>query len=120
MKDMAVSATEPVLSDVGQDALSQAGVSKDKFDQEAQKAEQSPEIKKMVDAAMADGELSEQEQDQIGAKVADKALEAMGVNFDGLNEDQKMALADYCGNCLDGQANEAVDETAGQSAETVG
>jgi hypothetical protein len=108
MSDMKV---EP-LSATGQDALSERGVSQSDFDKEAQKAEESPEIKAKIDEAWKDGKLSEEEQDEIGELVADKALEKLtGTGIEGLEEDQKMALADYCGNCLDKQANDAVEES---------
>jgi hypothetical protein len=101
------------LSEVGQDALDQQGVSKTDFDEEAQKAEQDPLIKGKIDEAWKDGKLSEEEQDDIGELVADKALRALGSEegVDGLTQDQKMALADYCGNCFDKQADESVEES---------
>jgi hypothetical protein len=109
MNDMKV---EP-LSAAGQEALRELNVSQSDFDKEAQKAEESPEIKAKIDAAWRDGKLSEEEQDDIGELVADKALEKLtgGEGIEGLEEDQKMALADYCGNCLDKQANESVEES---------
>lgn len=110
MNDMKV---EP-LSATGQEALQEQGVSQSDFDKEAQKAEkEDPAIKAKLDEAWKDGKLSEEEQDDIGEMVADKALEKLtgGEGIEGLNENQKMALADYCGNCLDKQANEAVEES---------
>jgi hypothetical protein len=108
-----VSGIEPTLSAAGQDALREEGVSQSDFDREAQKAEtEDPLIKGKIDAAWKDGKLSEQEQDEIGELVADRALKALGSEegVESLTPDQKMALADYCGNCLDTQANEAADE----------
>jgi hypothetical protein len=102
------------LSATGQEALHEEGVSLSDFDQEAQKAEKDdPAIKAKLDEAWKDGKLSEEEQDDIGELVADKALKALGSEegVDGLTQDQKMALADYCGNCLDKQANESVEES---------
>jgi hypothetical protein len=109
MNDMKVSGVDS--------ALSSAGVDKGDFDQEAQKAEQSPEIQKKIDELSKDGELDEKERNQVGEMVADKALEAMGANFDGLDDKQKMALAEYCGKCLDEQANEAADQAVKEPAE---
>lgn len=91
-------------------ALASAGVDKSEFDQQAQQAEESPEIQKKIDELSKDG-LTEKEQDEIGGMVADKALEAMGKDYDSLDDKAKMALADYCGDCLDKQANEAVEES---------
>jgi hypothetical protein len=110
MSDMKV---EP-LSAAGQEALSERGVSQSDFDKQAQKEEEeNPQIKAKIDEAWKDGKLSEEEEDAIGELVADKALEKLtgGEGIDGLEEDQKMALADYCGNCLDKQANDAVEES---------
>jgi hypothetical protein len=109
MSDMKV---EP-LSATGQDALSEIGVSQSDFDKEAQKAEESPEIKTKLETAWKDGKLSEEEQDDIGELVADMALEKLtgGKGIEDLEPDQQMALADYCGNCLDKQATESVKES---------
>jgi Holliday junction resolvasome RuvABC ATP-dependent DNA helicase subunit len=109
MNDMAVSGVDS--------ALSSAGVDKSEFDQEAQKAEQSQEIQSEIDKLSKDG-LTEEEQTKIGGMVADKALEAMGVDKEGLSNDEKMALAEYCGKCLDGQATEAADEAMTEPAAT--
>jgi hypothetical protein len=97
-------------------ALASAGVDRQAFEAQADSIEKNDsDVVEMIRQAEQDGELSEQEQDDIGAVVADKALDKMGAKaqFDQLSADERMALADFCGNCLDGLANQAADEAAG-------
>lgn len=104
-----VSGTDPAVNE----ALDAVGVKKEEFDEQAQKAEEDPLIQDKIKELSKDGKLTEEEEDQIGELVADKALEALvGDNKDSLTNEQKMALADYCGNCLDKQAEDAITESA--------
>lgn len=117
MENMSVSAASPAMSDVGQDALDSAGVEKSDFDAKAEEIEtKDPAIQKKIQDAYKDGKLSEQEQDDIGEMVADKALKALtGEGLDQLTPNERMNLADYCGNCLNQQAGEAIDASSNVS-----
>jgi Holliday junction resolvasome RuvABC ATP-dependent DNA helicase subunit len=89
--------------------LSENGISQEQFDDAAQTAEESPELQARIDELSKDG-LTEEERDQIGADVADKALDKFGVNYDGLTDDQKMGFSFFCGKCLDTMANQSADK----------
>jgi hypothetical protein len=91
--------------------LSSAGVDQTEA-KEVDKALQSQEIQDQIKTLSKDG-LSDEERDQIGSMVADKASEALiAQGKEGLTNDEKMAVAEYCSKCLDTQANEAVEESA--------
>lgn len=92
-------------------ALSSVGVDRGEFEKEAQTVEETDSDVIDLKKDLSKDGLTEDEQDQIGEEVARKALEKMGVNFDSLSDSDQMALADFCGNCLDEMANEAVDAT---------
>jgi hypothetical protein len=100
------------MSDMKVDsALSSAGVDREEFDQKAQEVEQSQDIQAEIDKLSNDKDgFTQDDRNKVGEMVADKAIEKLGGNFDGLNDTQKMALAEYCGNCLDTDANAAADE----------
>jgi hypothetical protein len=96
--------------------LSAAGIEDEAgFDQKAQEIAQSSDIKKMIDELSADGKFSPQDKDKVGEEVADKAVEAMGGSLEGLDPDQKMAIAEFCEKCLDKDANAAADEAMAET-----
>jgi hypothetical protein len=105
MNDMKVSGVDETLSSAGVDR-SEA--------QEVDKALNSQEIQDEIKALSNDGDgFTEEEQMKIGSMVADKASEALQAQGkDGLSNDEKMAVAEYCSKCFDKQANEAVEESA--------
>jgi hypothetical protein len=101
-----VSGVDSGLAAAGVDATEQ---------QEIDQALESEDVQQQIDALSKDG-LTDAEKDEIGSMVADKAsaaLQAQGK--EGLNTDEKMAVAEYCAKCLDQQANEAVAESASVS-----
>jgi hypothetical protein len=98
-----VNGVDSDLASAGVDATEQ---------QEVDKALNSEAVQQEIESLSKDG-LTDEEKDQIGAMVADKASEALQAQGrEGLNNEEKMAVADYCAKCLDEQAGQAVDESA--------
>jgi hypothetical protein len=99
-------------------ALSSAGVDAGE-QKEVNKALESQEIQDEIAKLSQDGKFSEEEQMQIGEMVADKASDALQAQGkEGLNNDEKMAVAEYCSKCFDQQANAAADEALESAAAT--
>lgn len=117
---MKVSTTEPVLSEQGQDALSDQAVSQSAFEKKSDEIGNSQDIQDEIKTLSNDEDgLTQEDLNKVGEEVADKALKELGgEGIEGLNQDQKMALAEYCMKCFDKQANEAADEAMTQPAAT--
>jgi hypothetical protein len=99
-------------------ALATAGIDETES-KEVDKALQSQDIKAEIDKAFADGKLTDEEKDEVGSMVADKAsaaLQAQGK--DGLSTEEKMAVAEFCDKCLNDLAKEAEVEVVESESAT--
>jgi hypothetical protein len=101
---MKVSATDETLSSAGVDQTET---------QEVEKALNSQQIQDEIKQLSNDGDgFTEEEQMKIGGMVADKASEALQAQGkEGLSNEEKMAVAEYCSKCFDGQVDEAIAES---------
>jgi hypothetical protein len=92
--------------------MSMAGISAGE-QKEVNKALESREIQHEIAKLSQDGVFSEEEQMKVGEMVADKASDALKAQGkEGLNNHEKMVVAEYCSKCFDDQANLAADQAA--------